>query len=166
MDDRDASILTQVAFKAASENAAAMGLNMTAPEHRAVFEEMFSYFTESVFQGVRTSLEQQVAANVVKQFPGTVAVGQTGSYPVSQAPSFYPQSQPVAAGYGGTQFQPPRIKGQDNGPFPDWALAKFAEKGETEVWDNRHMLPAKPRLPWFKSTTGGNDANAYWPPDR
>ena len=155
MEDRDHAIQVQVAFKEASRMAASMGLNLTDPNHQAVFEEMFSYLSESLFKGIGVS-------NVVQAFPGTTVVQQPYQQPQAQ------WQQPQNQGYGGQQAYgppPPRVKGQSNGAFPDWALQAFAEKGVTEVYDNRHMLPNKPRLPWFKSTTGGNEAPAFWPPD-
>lgn len=165
MDERDRSIGTQVAFKEASAHALALGLNLTLPDHQAVFEHLFSQLTESLFGAINTG---QTVSNVVQAFPGTQVVPQQQpSYqPVAQNYQGYPPNQaPPFTGNTQTMAQP-RIKGQSNGPFPDWALQAFAEQGVSEVYDNRHMLAANPKRPWFKSTTGGDNAPAFWPPDR
>lgn len=54
-----------------------------------------------------------------------------------------------------------RIKGQQHGPIPAWLHKACAEKGVTEVWDNRDGLAANPKRPWFKATTG---TEAFWAP--
>lgn len=56
-----------------------------------------------------------------------------------------------------------RIKGKQHGPIPEWLNKACAEKGVTEVWDNRDGLASNPKRPWFKSTTS-NDA--FWEPKR
>jgi hypothetical protein len=163
MDDTGKSILCQVAMKESGECARAMGLNLTVPEHQAIFEELYSFFTESLFNTVDAKLGFTAADAIVKAFPGTQVLPQgqyaSGGGYAPQAPTQQPQQQ----GYG---YRPPAVKGQSNGPFPDWALEAFAEKGVTEVYDNRHMLATSPKRPWFKSTTGGDNAPAFWPPDR
>lgn len=56
------------------------------------------------------------------------------------------------------------VKGKQHGPLPDWlALAAF-QAGVTEVYDNRDSLQDYPTRPWFKATTGGKDAKAFWAP--
>jgi hypothetical protein len=162
MDDRDRSIVTQVAFKEASSHAGRMGMDLTVPEHMAAFEQVFSFLTESLFQAIGG---QTAAESVIKAFPGTqvVAAPQYGQQPQYaqqgsfQQPQAFPQQRVLTA---------PRVKGQSNGEFPEWALQAFAEQGVTEVYDNRHMLATNPKRPWFKSTTGGDNAPAFWPPDR
>lgn len=54
-----------------------------------------------------------------------------------------------------------RIKGKQHGPIPEWLPAMCAEKGVTEVWDNRDGLAQNPKRPWFKST---NSEDAFWAP--
>ena len=56
-----------------------------------------------------------------------------------------------------------RIKGQQFGPVPDWAIEAAQAKGITEVYDNRDRAQGTKR-PWFKST--GTDGTGIWPPDR
>lgn len=56
------------------------------------------------------------------------------------------------------------VKGKQHGPLPDWlALAAF-QAGVTEVYDNRDSLQDYPTRPWFKATTGGKEAKAFWAP--
>jgi hypothetical protein len=163
MDDKDRSIATQVAFKEASAHALALNLNITAPEHQGVFEEMFSYLTESLLQAIATP---GAVDAVVKAFPGTQPVAQqyaqgatsNPGYPAQQAPAFEPQHQQQA-------FAPMavKVKGSQFGPLPDWLFAQAAEKGVTEVYDNRDRAAGTKR-PWFKATTGGDNAIPFWPP--
>lgn len=54
-----------------------------------------------------------------------------------------------------------RIKGKQHGPIPAWLNAACAEKGVTEVWDNRDGLAANPKRPWFKAVNG---TEAFWAP--
>lgn len=54
-----------------------------------------------------------------------------------------------------------RIKGKQHGPIPEWLPAMCAEKGVTEVWDNRDGLAQNPKRPWFKSTSS---EDAFWAP--
>lgn len=175
-DEKDISIRCQVAFKESCSQATVLGLNLTVPEHQAVFEEMFSYLNQSLDTAVRAGLTGGVAEAVIRHFPGSTVVPQqqAAQYQQPPAPPQGGYQQPQAPTYGAQQQQPqqqmtltpPRVKGQTNGPFPDWALQAFAEQGVTEIYDNRHMLAQSPKRPWFKSTTGGDNAPAFWPPDR
>jgi hypothetical protein len=168
MDDTSTSILCQVALKEAGECARQMNMNLTVPEHQAAFEELYTYITDSLFTTVYARLAmtpQSAVSAVVHAFPGTQAVNQ-GYVPQAPAQQGYQpvqqMAQPVAGGYGVPQA--PRVKGETSGaPFPDWALAAFAEKGTVEVYDNRHTLAANPKRPWFKDTKSGD---GFWPPDR
>jgi hypothetical protein len=175
VEDRDISIVTQVAFKEASAQAIALGLNVTVPEHQAVFEHIFSNLSESLLKGIQGNLgfSPDATARVVQAFPGATDVT-----PGIQPPHMIPGNQPpVAASYGAPQAQAqplpqfgypvPRIKGQSTGaPIPDWALKAMYEAGVQEVYDNRGSLATNPKRPWFKATTGGDNAPAFWPPDR
>lgn len=179
MDDRDTSILTQVAFKEAGEQARALGLDLLDPGGQASFEEVFSYLTESLFLGVRTqlgggkSVDERAAQLVQGAFPGTTVVQQQQQPPQYQgqpAQGFPPavvqpyQGQPNGVGVGPHNYQL-TVKGNQFGPLPDWLYAAAANDNVHEVYDNRDQ-PAGSRRPMFKSTAGGRDAPAYWAPGR
>lgn len=178
MDTRDTSILTQVAFKEAGEQARAMGLDLREDEGQAQFERVFSYITESLFLAVKTQLggDDKAGELVRGAFPGTVQVQPqwqpeaAGGYTPHPQPQWQPQ--PVAEGYGVAPKVPPGTYGPHNyqlvakneqlGPFPQWLYDEAAEFNVHEVWDNRGSDPAK-RQPIFKGT-GGRDAHAFWGP--
>lgn len=56
-----------------------------------------------------------------------------------------------------------RIRGAQHGPIPDWLVLDAFQAGVSEVYDNRDQVAGTKR-PWFKATTGGKDAKAFWPP--
>jgi hypothetical protein len=47
--------------------------------------------------------------------------------------------------------------------LPDWFVIDAFNAGVSEVYDNRADVAGTKR-PWFKATTGGKDAKAFWPP--
>jgi hypothetical protein len=55
------------------------------------------------------------------------------------------------------------VKGNQFGELPDWLVLEAFQAGITEVYDNRDQVAGTKR-PWFKATTGGKDAKAFWPP--
>ena len=55
------------------------------------------------------------------------------------------------------------VKGNQFGELPDWLVLDAFQAGITEVYDNRDQVAGTKR-PWFKATTGGKDAKAFWPP--
>lgn len=55
------------------------------------------------------------------------------------------------------------VRGTQHGPLPDWLVLDAFQAGVTEVYDNRDQVAGTKR-PWFKATTGGKDAKAFWPP--
>jgi hypothetical protein len=55
------------------------------------------------------------------------------------------------------------VKGNQFGELPDWLVLEAVQAGVTEVYDNRDQVAGTKR-PWFKATTGGKDAKAFWPP--
>jgi hypothetical protein len=67
------------------------------------------------------------------------------------------QSQPMAVANGIT------VRGNQFGDLPEWLLIAAVEAGVSEVYDNRDQVAGTKR-PWFKATTGGKDAKAFWPP--
>ena len=56
-----------------------------------------------------------------------------------------------------------KVRGNQFGPLPDWLIAEAKAAGIAEVYDNRDQVAGTKR-PWFKATTGGKDAKAFWPP--
>jgi hypothetical protein len=56
-----------------------------------------------------------------------------------------------------------KVRGNQFGPLPDWLILQAKEAGVSEVYDNRDQVAGTKR-PWFKATTGGKDAKAFWPP--
>ena len=77
------------------------------------------------------------------------------------------QQQPAQQQQQYIQYVPQQstlaVKGQQYGPLPDWLYHSAAEAGVTEVWDNRDRA-AGTKQPWFRATTGGREAKAFWPP--
>ena len=55
------------------------------------------------------------------------------------------------------------VRGAQWGPLPDWLVLDAFQAGVPEVYDNRDQVAGTKR-PWFKATTGGKDAKAFWPP--
>lgn len=82
-----------------------------------------------------------------------VQTAQTVDNAVNTVMQAFPNSTPVS-------FEV-RIKGKQHGPIPAWLAAACAEKGVTEVWDNRDGLAANPKRPWFKAVNG---TEAFWAP--
>lgn len=68
-----------------------------------------------------------------------------------------PRSQSMAVANGIT------VKGNQHGDLPEWLLLDAVAAGVSEVYDNRADVAGTKR-PWFKATTGGKDAKAFWPP--
>jgi len=169
MDDKDRQIGISVAIKAAVDNANSLNVNLGSPEGQAWFEETFSYLTESLFQAIASHSATEA---VIKAFPGTQVVSNGGgNYQLPQEQYQQPPA-PVPTPAVMPQWQQPqqqtfmpqlRVKGQTLGPLPDWLISQAAEKGVTEVYDNRDRAMGTKR-PWFKATTGGDNAAAFWPP--
>lgn len=155
MEDRDITIVTQVAFKAATDLAVADQMALDTPEGQAKFEEVFSHLTESLFGAIESQRQMSQAQVIQGHFPGSTVVEQPQVQPMASA---YPQ-QPVNGGAP----SPLRVKGNQFGPLPDWLYAEAAAKGVNEVYDNRDRVGGTKR-PWFKATTGGDNAAAFWPP--
>lgn len=153
MEERDRSIITQVAFKAATEFGVKADLDLSDAEGQGQFEKLFSFLTESIFGAISAGASpSEQAANIIQaNFPGAQPVADV-SPPAQYTPM--PQAQPQFA---------IMVKGKQFGPLPDWLYEQAAAVGVTEVYDNRDRI-AGTRRPWFKSTTGGDDAPAFWPP--
>lgn len=163
MDFRDRSIITQVAFKGAIDLAKGQ-LDLATAEGTAQFEVVFEYLTNSLF-GQIGDPEEQAAKVIQAHFPGAVQV------PMQQQPQNpQPQPQPQMMQPQMQQsvpFAPAPgqlvVKGAQFGPLPDWLFEQAAAKGVVEVYDNRATVGTS-RRPWFKSTSGGENAPAFWPP--
>jgi hypothetical protein len=153
MDFRDASIITQVGFKGAID--LCRDCDLTTQEGQAEFVQVFSFVTDSLFEAVRTQTDPaEQAAEVIRgQFPGTQVV-QQNPMANNQAPQYVQQPQ---------QTYSLSVKGTQHGALPDWLFEQAAAKGVTEVYDNRDRAQGTKR-PHFRSTTGGDDAPAFWPP--
>lgn len=140
--ERDTSILSQVAFKEAARFYD--GTEASVP----AFLDALSILTDGLIAQVKTTTEAHAT------------VSQAASVPVQQpaAGTAAAATQQLASNGMFTLS----IKGEQHGPIPDWAVAKAAENGVTEVWDNRNKLAENPKYPWFKST--GSDKTPFWPP--
>jgi hypothetical protein len=57
-----------------------------------------------------------------------------------------------------------KVRGIQHGPLPDWLIIEAVQAGVSEVYDNRQDVLDNPKRPWFKATTGGKDAKAFWAP--
>jgi hypothetical protein len=154
MDFRDTSIMTQVAFKGAID--LCRDIDVTTPEGQAEFQQAFSFLTDSLVEAIKTQQDPaERAAEVIKgNFPGTQVV-QNSNANFTPPPAYVQPSQPG-------QFQL-SIKGEQHGELPPWLYEAAAAKGVTEVYDNRDRAQGTKR-PWFRSTTGGDNAPAFWPP--
>lgn len=154
-DYRDTSIQTQVSFKGAID--LCHDLDLTTQEGQAEFIQVFSFLTDALIEGVRgqTGPDQQAAEIIRGNFPGTTTVqSNPNQQSYAQPPAYVQQPQ--------QQFSL-SIKGTQHGPIPDWLYEQAAAKGVTEVYDNRDRAQGTKR-PHFRSTTGGDDAPAFWPP--
>jgi hypothetical protein len=153
VDFRDTSIITQVAFKGAID--LCRDIDVTTPQGQAEFTQAFSFLTDVLIEGVKVQAPAaEQAAEVIRgNFPGTTTVQQNPNGTYNPPPSTTPQAPPFQL----------TVKGAQNGPLPDWLWEQAAAKGVTEVYDNRDRAQGTKR-PWFRSTTGGDDAPAFWPP--
>ena len=168
MEFRDVSIMTQVAFKEASTHC--NDVDLTDDDGQSQFELVFSFLQSSLLNAVESATSEQMAEVIKAEFPGTTASspaavswqGGEQVYPQPQTTGYVPIQQ--TTGYPGQQTQGNlAVKGNQFGPLPDWLFEAAAAKGVTEVYDNRDRATGTKR-PWFKSTSGGDGAPAFWPP--
>lgn len=148
---KDHSIIIQVAAKIAAD---------LTPKTDNVMDNIGNFVTalEATadallgMHGVRAYDEggKYLLADLNDPTPATAPTVDTAVNTVMQA---FPNSTPVS-------FEV-RIKGKQHGPIPAWLNAACAEKGVTEVWDNRDGLAANPKRPWFKAVNG---TEAFWAP--
>jgi hypothetical protein len=149
MESRDRGIAVQVAFKGAIDLAVKGDYDLTSPEGQAMFEQTFGYLTESIIVSIEAAqtVAVQHAHRVQGEFPGSTLVD-TGPGPFDDG-----GEQPAVT-----------IKGAVHGPIPTWLIDAAKAKGVTEVYDNRDRAAGTNR-PHFKSTSGGDQAPAFWPPN-
>lgn len=148
LSDRDVSILVQVALKEAAPK-----FDLSTQEGQADFEVAFSYITESLIGAVKAAAEAHTSPTPTVNTPPAAGGQQDGADMFAQA--------------GMTSVV---VKGQQQGPLPDWLIAACAAKNISEVFDNRGGQ--NPKAPWFKSADklpnhpdAGNDGRVpFWPP--
>jgi hypothetical protein len=141
MQDKDRSIVIQVAAKIAAELTPRTDNTETLLGNYAVlFDGVKGILVDEIFgdQPVATTTQQNndaVVERIMEAFPNSTMVQDAG-FSI-------------------------RIKGTQHGPLPEWLPAACKAKGVTEVWDNRDKLSQNPKRPWFKSTTSDD---AFWAP--
>jgi hypothetical protein len=153
MDNRDKSILTQVAFKGAIE---VCGENIGSDAGNLAFIETLTFLTDCLMAEVadRTG----VTTNVLSTPAPT------------PAPAPAPQAQAAVQEVFGQVEQVntnveiiPTKDGAPFGDMPAWLISAAQAKGVTKVFDNRNRLSSNPKLPWFKAPKDQGE-HAFWPP--
>lgn len=146
MDNRDISILTQVAFKGAIE---VCRDNIGNDAGNLAFIETLTFLTDALMQEVGE---------------------RTGSAMAKPAPAPAPQAQAVVQEVFGQVEQVntnveiiPTKDGAPFGDMPAWLISAAQAKGVTKVFDNRNRLSTNPKLPWFKAPKDQGE-HAFWPP--
>lgn len=144
MDNRDISILTQVAFKGAIETC---GDKIGTDAGNLAFIETLTFLTDVLMQEVGE---------------------RTGS--TTAKPASTPQAQDAVQEVFGQVQQVntsveiiPTKDGAPFGDMPAWLISAAQAKGVTKVFDNRHRLSNNPKLPWFKAPKDQGE-HAFWPP--
>jgi hypothetical protein len=135
--DRDASILAQVAFKAAVE----AGDDVLTDEGESNFSTRVILYTEKLFAAV------EAAQDKYKTGVPTLAHGN-------------PEAA-IANELGGTPHFDVVSEGGAQGPIPAWAVKAMQAAGVTRIYDNRAKLGENPNLPWFKCA---DTKKPFWPP--
>jgi hypothetical protein len=180
LDNRDISILTQVAFKeavlAARSTAAERGesidftdegtLTTVKVETAALFDVLADVVRQNQLANVGSAVQD--ASNVVRgAFPGTTTV--TAADGTAEAP------HPAEGGGFNLEVANPA---EQQGPLEPWAVAKAQELGIRKVWDNRanhnrDVADGKPKpQPAYREfitkaqKDSGVRARGIWPPNR
>lgn len=152
MDNRDISILTQVAFKGAIE---AAGSGVGSDQGNLAFLETFQFLTDALLTEVKARANATPPA-AKPAYPQT-----TQADPIGVAKDIFPGAHEAEVAHN---VEVIRTKdGGQHGPLPSWFIKAAAEKGITKVFDNRDRLSSNPKLPWFKSTKEQGEV-AFWPP--
>lgn len=140
MEERDISILTQVAFKGAIE---VCGENLGSDAGNLAFIDTLTFLTDALLEEVANRTGASMAAS---------------------------PRQAVEEVFGATEQVAPAsveiIRTKDGAPFgdtPAWLISAAQKKGVTKVFDNRNRLSSNPKLPWFKAPTDQGE-HAFWPP--
>jgi hypothetical protein len=159
VDTRTEEILAQVAFKGAVDSC--NDLDLGTEQGQGEFTIVFSFLHDSLRNAIAaySPPETQAAQIIQGHFPGTEVVQQNPV--VTTNPPAY--VQPTQTNGNPLPFSL-RVKGNQHGPLPDWLFEAAASKGVMEVYDNRDRAAANPKYPWFKATSGGPNAPAFWPP--
>lgn len=143
MENRDISILTQVAFKGAIE---VCGDNIGNDAGNLAFIETLTFLTDTLVAEVnmRTGSKAPLSNSVTPQNAVQEVFGQVEN--VSTTVEI--------------------IKTKDGAPFgeiPSWLITAAQAKGVTKVFDNRDRLAQSPKSPWFKAPRDQGE-HAFWPP--
>ena len=148
MDNRDISILTQVAFKGAIE---VCRDNIGNDAGNLAFIETLTFLTDALMQEVG----ERTGSAMAKPAP---------------APAPAPQAQEAVQEVFGQVEQVntnveiiPTKDGAPFGDMPAWLISAAQAKGVTKVFDNRNRLSTNPKLPWFKAPKDQGE-HAFWPP--
>jgi len=146
LTERDVSIITQVAYKAAIENTPA-GVDLLDPNEQPAFEGRITYLTDTLVAAIEVAVAKHAKSEAAP------ARSSSGNHSAAPAPSEDGATVRVIATKEGGQ----------QGPLPAWFVKAAADKGVTEVFDNRQRLVENPKLPWFKSTKEQGEV-PFWPP--
>jgi len=142
MINKDQSIVTQVAAKIAAD---------LTPKSEDILKNIENWMT--AFDACTDALLKAHNVSITADAPATPAP--TTAEAVAIVQQAFPNATVQSSG------MTVRIKGKQHGPMPEWLGVACANKGVSEVWDNRDGLSANPKRPWFKSTTSDD---AFWPP--
>ena len=145
---KDESIITQVAFKAATDLAVAAGGDINT---------LLSNFTIAFDVTKDAMFTAHLVSVVGEVMPGAQVIAM--SSPQAQPPAPQAYVAPVAA--SGSL----KVAGTQHGPLPAWLEAATAKAGCRKVWDNRDKAEGTKR-PWFKQADQpeGAEPAAFWPP--
>lgn len=144
LTQKDASILTQVAFKAAVETSG----DVLETGNDTLFQSRFDYYLES--------LKTKVEAEMSSVAPPAAVPAPQGGYDAAAALQQQMGAAPLSIEIVET------TEGGQQGPLPEWFIQAAAEQGVTKVFDNRHRLASNPKTPWFKSAD--DRKIPFWPP--
>jgi hypothetical protein len=129
--ERDIAIYTQVAFKAAVD---LLGpVDILDPDEAATLENSVLFLSETLISAIEVNAGKHASA----------------AASAAKAPAYSGSAPAAPANADGFEL---RVKGEQHGPIPAWAIKKAIEENVTEVYDNRGRLAENPRLPWFKAT--------------
>jgi hypothetical protein len=134
---KDASILTQVAFKEAAAKS-----DVTTDEGIVEFDVRFAVLREKLFAAVAEETAKFAPA------PSTVPPGRSAEQALVEELGASPMIEVVSD------------NGQQ-GSFPAWFVKAAAEAGVSRVYDNRDKLGENPKLPHFKCA---DTKKPFWPP--